>query len=121
MWRFLFIAFLIAHGAIHLAIWTMPATEDAPFDAARSWLIGNQRTVAMVVAVAASVVLVGAGIGLWAHAEWWRTTALVGLALSFGLMVFFFHPWFIPIEVVNAALIVSLIWLSWPSQTMVGA
>jgi hypothetical protein len=121
MWRFLFIAFLIAHGAIHLAIWIPQPKPDAPFDAGRSWLLGNQRQLAMVLAVAIAVVLVVAGIGLWAQADWWRTAAVVGLVGSFGLMIVFFHPWFIPIQVINAALILALLWLDWPSEAMVGA
>jgi hypothetical protein len=121
MWRVLFIAFLIAHGAVHLAIWATPKREDAPFDPAQSWLVGNQRSLAMVLAIAAAITLIGAGIGLWADAEWWRTMAIIGLAISFGLMVIFFHPWFLPIQVINAALIIGLAWLSWPSETMVGA
>ena len=45
----------------------------------------------------------------------------MGLALSLGLMVLYFDPWFLFIEGVNAALFVSIAWLHWPSKTMVGA
>ena len=121
MWRFLFIAFLLAHGAIHLAMWIPQPKADAPFDAGRSWLLGNQRLFALILAVAIAVVLIAAGVGLWAHADWWRAAAIVGLTGSLGLMILFFQTWFVPIETVNAALIVSLLWLQWPSATMVGA
>lgn len=123
MWRFLFIAFLIAHAGIHAAMWATPAPKDpkAPFDAADSWLIGTQRGVALFLALAAAALLVAAGIGLWAHAEWWRPVAVGGLAVSFGLMVLYFNPWFLFIQAVNAGLLVGLIWLDWPSNTMVGA
>jgi hypothetical protein len=123
VWRFLFIAFLIAHGAIHVAIWATPKPKDqnAPFDPSHSWLLGTQRGLARVVALAAAALLVAAGIGLWAHAEWWRPVAVVGLAVSFALMVFFFNPWFLFIQAINAALIVSIVWLDWPSRAMVGA
>jgi hypothetical protein len=43
---------------------------NAPFDARRSWLLGDQRAVATVLALVAAVLLVAAGIGLWAHAGW---------------------------------------------------
>jgi hypothetical protein len=35
MWRFVFIAFLIAYALVHLAIWATGASKDpnAPFDA----------------------------------------------------------------------------------------
>jgi hypothetical protein len=123
MWRFLFIGFLIAHGLVHLAIWLMPkpAEQKAPFDPDHSWLLGDQKTVAVLLAVIAAVLLMAGGLGLWAHAGWWRSVAAIGLAASFGLMVVYFNPWYLFIEGVNAALIVSIIWLTWPSETMVGA
>jgi hypothetical protein len=125
MWRFIFIAFLIAHGLVHVAMWVFvpkPAPgKEAPFDASYSWLFGNHRALAATVAAATAVVLVVAGLGLWAHADWWRAVAVIGLAASFLLMVVYFTPWFIFIEGVNAALIGSILWLSWPSETMVGA
>jgi hypothetical protein len=36
-------------------------------------------------------------------------------------MIFYFHPWFLFIQAVNAGLIVAIVWLDWPSKTMVGA
>jgi hypothetical protein len=123
MWRILFIGFLIAHGLVHLTIWLMPkpAEGKAPFDVNHSWLLGSQRSLAVVFAIAASALLVTAGLGLWAHADWWRAVAVVGLAASFGLMVLYFNPWYLFIETVNAGLIVGIAWLAWPSRTMVGA
>ena len=75
----------------------------------------------MTVAAATAVMLVVAGFGLWGHADWWRTVAVIGLTVSFLLMVVYFTPWFIFIEGANAALIGSILWLSWPSETLVGA
>ena len=123
MLRFLFIGFLIAHGLVHLAIWLMPkpAEQKAPFDPDHSWLLGDQKTVAVLLAVTAAVLLVGAGLGLWGAADWWRGVAVVGLVTSFSLMVVYFTPWYLFIEGVNAALIVGIAWLTWPSKTMVGA
>jgi hypothetical protein len=123
MWRFLFIGFLIAHGFVHLAIWLVPkpADQKAPFDPSRSWLLGDQKSVAMVLAVAAAVLLVAGGLGLWVHMDWWRGVAAIGLVMSFGLMVLYFNPWYVFIEVVNAGLIVGIVWLTWPTNAMVGA
>ena len=75
----------------------------------------------MIGVVLAAVLLVGAGLGLWAAAGWWRGVAVVGLVTSFSLMVVYFTPWYLFIEGVNATLIVGIAWLSWPSRTMVGA
>jgi lysylphosphatidylglycerol synthetase-like protein (DUF2156 family) len=123
MWRFIFIAFLIAHGLVHLAIWLMPkpADQKAPFDPDHSWLLGEQNTMAVLLAVSAAALLVAGGFGLWVHADWWRSVAVIGLAASFSLMVVYFNPWYLFIEGVNAALIVGIVWLTWPSKTMVGA
>jgi hypothetical protein len=123
VWRFLFIAFLIAHGGVHVAIWATPKPKDqkVPFDASHSWVFGSQRSLALVLALVAAALLVAAGIGLWAQGEWWRPVAVVGLATSLGLMVLYFHPWFLFIQAVNAGLILGLVWLDWPSRSMVGA
>jgi hypothetical protein len=125
MWRFIFIGFLIAHGLIHLAMWVFvpkPAPgKRTPFDASHSWLLGSQRTLAATVAAAAMVLLVVAGIGLFAHADWWRAVAVAGLGVSFGLMVVWFNPWFTMIEIVNAGLMVGIALYTWPSPNVLGA
>jgi hypothetical protein len=62
MWRFLFIAFFLVHAGIHAAIWATPAPKDpnASFDAGHSWLLGDQRVLALVLALLApEEVLVG--------------------------------------------------------------
>lgn len=48
-----------------------------------------------------------------------ETSRVAGLAVSLGLMILFFNPWFLPIQIVNAGL-VGILWLSWPSESMVG-
>jgi hypothetical protein len=121
MWRFVFIAFLIAHGAIHAAIWATPPKADAPFDPSTSWLLGSHRASSIAVALIATALLVAGGAGLWMHAEWWRSVATAGLGVSFGLMAVWFNPWFSFIEVVNAALLVGLAFLAWPSADVLGA
>ena len=69
-------------------------------------------------ALVAAGFLAAAGIGLLVHAEWWRLAAVVGLAVSFGLMVLYFSPWFLFIEAVNAGLLIGILWLDTlaPSQ-----
>jgi hypothetical protein len=122
MWRFVFIAFLLAHGAIHLAIWATPTPKEAkvPFDVNHSWLVGSQRSLAILLAVVAAGSLVAAGVGLWIEGPWWRTIAVAGLASSLVLMILFFHTWFLPIQILNVALLVGLLWSEWPSEAMVG-
>ena len=121
MWRVLLVAFLIAHGGVHLAIWLSPAKPEAPFLASHSWLVGNQRGLAVGFAVVAASLLVAGGVGLWMGGSWWRFVGLTGLVASFLAMILFFHPWFIPIQVINAGLIFALLLQDWPTQAMVGA
>ena len=123
MWRLIFIGFLIAHGAVHAAIWASPKAKaaGAPFDPSHSWLLGSQRGLAIGLALVAAGLLASAGIGLWTHAEWWRGIGTAALGTSFALMVVYFNPWFLPIEAVNLGLIIGLLWLDWPSRAMVGA
>ena len=82
------------------------------------WLLGSQRPLAVVLALAAAVLLVAAGSGCGAPAEWWRTAAVVGLTAQVGLMDLYPHPWFLFIQAVNAALIVGIVWLLMASVSL---
>jgi hypothetical protein len=93
----------------------------AAFDASRSWLLGEQRPLARVLAFTAAAILVVAGIALLARGGWWRLTAVVGLGVSTVLLLVYFTPWFLFILAVNAALIVGIVFMGWPSKTTVGA
>ncbi len=120
--RVLLGVFFIAHGLVHVAIWA-PRSDPAkvPFDASHSWLLGDRRSLARVLAFAAAAVLVVAGIALWAQGGWWRPTAVVGLGVSTVLLLVYFTPWYLFILAVNAALIVGIAFMGWPSKTTVGA
>lgn len=118
MLRVLLIGFFIAHGLVHVAIWAPKYDpEKAPFDASHSWLIGDRRTLAQVLAFSAAAILVVAGIGLWAHGGWWAPTAVVGLSVSTALLLLYFNPWYVFILAVNVALIVGIAWMDWPSKS----
>ena len=122
MLRWLLIGFLIAHGLVHLAIWAPKYDrEKVAFDASHSWLIGDQRRLAQVLAFAAAALLALAGIALWAHGGWWRPTAVLGLSVSTVLLLLYFNPWYLFILPVNIALIVGIGFMDWPAKTTVGA
>jgi uncharacterized membrane protein YphA (DoxX/SURF4 family) len=122
MLRVLLIGFLIAHGLVHVAIWAPKYDpEKAAFDASHSWLIGDQRPLAQVLAFVAAALLIVAGIALWAHGGWWRPTAVVGLGVSTILLLLYFTPWYLIILPVNIALIVGIAFMDWPAKTTVGA
>ena len=119
--RFGFAGFLIAHGLVHAGIWALPRPpgQERPFDPSESWLLGSQHSLATFLALSAAVLLVAAGSLLWAHVPWWRPLAVTGLAISLVLMGVFFNPWFLPIQTVNAGLIVGVLAWSWPATSFV--
>jgi hypothetical protein len=124
MWRILFITFLAAHGLVHIAVWVMPKPVDGkepPFDVAHSWLLGDARTLAISLATVAAALFVLAAVGVFGHADWWQTVAVVAGGVSIGLMTLFFNPWLVAGWGLSAGLIVGIVWFAWPSQTLVGA
>lgn len=122
MLRVLLIAFLIAHGLVHVAMWAPTYDpEKSPFDASHSWLFGDRRALAQVLAFSAAAVLIVAGIALWAQTGWWRPTAVVGLSVSTALLLLYFNRWYLFILAVNIALIVGIGVMDWPSTSTVGA
>lgn len=122
MLRWLLIAFLIAHGLVHVAIWA-PTFDPAKaaFDPSHSWLIGDQRRLARTLAFAAATILVLAGIALWVGGEWWRPTAVIALSVSTVTLLVYFNAWFSFILAVNIALIIGIAWFDWPSPSTIGA
>ena len=112
MWRVLIIAFLFGHGAIVAA---------QAIGVPDSWLIGERKVLGLVLTLAAGAAFVIAGGGLWAQAEWWRALAVTGVALSLLFFVVFFQPVILFGMALDAAVIIALAWLSWPTKSMVGA
>jgi hypothetical protein len=112
VWRVLIIAFLFGHGAIVAA-----QASGVP----DSWLFGEKKAVGIALAVAAGAVFVIAGGSLWAQAEWWRALAVTGAALSLLFFVVFFQPLILIGMALDVAVIVALVWLDWPTKSIVGA
>ena len=109
--RFGLFGFLIAYGVVHAGIWvpSRPAEQQRPFDPSESWLLGSQQTLAAGLAISAAVLLIAGGTSLWAQAPWSRTLAVMGLVVSVVLMSLFFNPFFLPIQGLNAGLIVRVL------------
>jgi hypothetical protein len=63
MIRILLGLFVIVHGLITFGIWAAPVTEQAPFNPSHSWLLGDTRTLAVVLAVVAAIAFVVTGGG----------------------------------------------------------
>lgn len=122
MVRLLLTGFLVAHGLVHVAIWAPRYDpETAPFDPSRSWLLGDRRSLARLLAFAAALILVLAGVGLAVQGEWWRPTAVIGMSVSSALLLLYFNVWYLFILAVNTALIVGIALMDWPSKSTLGA
>lgn len=96
--RWLFFAFLLGHAAVHVVMWTLPFTDaikDMPFNPARSWLLGDQRVAAVVLAGVVAVGFAIAGVGWLLDAQWWPVSMASASALSLLLMALFFAPWWL--------------------------
>ena len=88
MLRVLLGAFIVAHGLLTAFIWLSPAKAGAPFRATHSWLLGEARPLAVVVALVAAAGFVLAGVGVIAD------QAGIGAgAVALLLMTLFFNPW----------------------------
>jgi hypothetical protein len=64
MIRVLVGAFIVAHGLLTAFMWLSPAKADAPFRATHSWLLGEARPLAVVIALVAAAGFVLAGVAL---------------------------------------------------------
>jgi hypothetical protein len=93
---------------------------------ARSWLVPSMPSATVVAAIFWTVALVGfvaASGGLWfSLGEWWRSVAFVSAIVSLVGIVLFFGTWpmFNTVAAlgVDVAVIVALLILRWPPQTV---
>ena len=104
MWRTGFGVLLIVHGLLTIVIWAPSPSPQAPMDTSRSWLLGDARTVSVVLAVTAGALLALAGVGLLADQDWWSLVGLAGATLSLALFVLFFTPWWLAAITISTGL-----------------
>lgn len=81
----------------------------------------GKKALGLALTLAAGAAFVIAGGALWAQAEWWRAVAVTAAALSLLFFVVFFQPLILFGMALDVAVIVALLWLDWPSKSMVGA
>lgn len=92
MTRWLAVAFFVAHGLLHVAMWTPPPAQVAPFAThgrrdRRVW-----RVVVVALALLAGVGFAACGIGYLTEVGWWPHVALGACAVSIVLMLLTFTP-----------------------------
>lgn len=110
MWRTLLGWFVVAHGLLTILIWSpnpRTAGASAPMDTSHSWLLGDARTVSLVLAVVAGIIMTAAGIGFLAHEAWWPVAGLIGGAASLALFALFFTPWWAAAIAISLGVLVA--------------
>jgi hypothetical protein len=117
-------AFLIAHGAVHLAVWLPPSPTDAerqaPFAPDHSAVLTRTRIpqdashlVAVRLAGAATVAYVVAGLAVALGSGWAAALAAVAALVALVLKILFFNPWLSLGILIDAAVLSSAL-MGWP-------
>ena len=127
MLRLLIGGLLIVHGLITVAqslgVFGRGTENPAwlnwwPTPLGRSWLLGSLGLEGTAVSwlagtlwVIGGIAFLGAGFGILAHLEWWRTLAVAGAFASLVVLIPYFHPWYAFVTVLNIGILVALLWL----------
>jgi hypothetical protein len=114
MLRVLLGLFLVAHGLVTFGIWAAPVTDKAPFNPSHSWLLGDTRTLAIILAVLAAIGFVATGGGLLAQQDWWAAAGIAAGAVAVLLMGLYFNPW------LSAGILISVAILYAGAQALQG-
>lgn len=104
--------FLVAHGLVTALIWASPrrAVADGrwrPPDPSNSWLLGDLRTLSVVLGLTIGLALAIAGIGFLTHQPWWPAVGLTAAVCSLFLFALFFAPWWLVGIAISTALFVG--------------
>jgi len=114
-------------GALGALVWIgLRAGDTGAWLPARSWLIPSMPSPTVVAAIFWVLALVGfvaAAGALWfGIGDWWRSVAVVSALVSSVGIVLFFGTWptFNTVAAlgVDAAVIIALLVLRWPAQTV---
>ena len=106
--------FLVAHGLVTALIWGSPKAAvvegqwQAP-DPSHSWLLGNVRTLSVVLGLAIGAALAITGFGFLTHQTWWPVVGVAAAASSLLLFALFFTPWWLAGIAISAALVVAAV------------
>jgi hypothetical protein len=105
MLRVLLGAFIVAHGLLTAFIWASPPRATDPFRATHSWLLGDARLLAVVVALVAAAGFVLAGVGVIADQAWWAFAGVSAGVVALLLMALFFNPWLLAGIAISAGIL----------------
>ena len=101
--------FLIAHGLMHLAVWLPTPTVAAPFDPGRSWMLGEARAAARMLALVACAALVTSGTLVLPGAGEGAVVAVAGAAVSLALITLTFNRWLAGAVAINVGIVLVAI------------
>lgn len=124
MLRWLVAGLLLAHGLVHIAVWTSSKVAEGQGSTPdRSWILGTQHTLVIgMTYVVVGLFALAAGALLF-QAAWWPQMTVVAAAASLLLVALFpaaiVGPWIVAPIAINVALIAA-VWLSWPESLMTG-
>lgn len=111
--------FLIAHALVHV-MYFVPEPEgeiglDWPFHLDRSWLLSGQtmKTLGTVLAAAAAVAFLAAGVAVLMDLAWWQAVAAVASVVSLLVMIVFLQPMIALGVLINAFVLAIALW-AWP-------
>lgn len=138
MTNILFGVFLILHGLVHAGLAAAPIPDDPSSkpgafftDVSRSWLLTGLklsaptvRATGIFLVALATLGFAAAGLGVLGMSgleSIWRMAAIVSSGLSLLLLLVFWHPWLIVGVLINVGVIISLLWVHWPSPGLIGS
>jgi hypothetical protein len=107
----------VGHGLVHGSMFALPysakASVDLPFNPSRSWLLGDTRSFAFVVALVVTLAFSIAGGGYLWRASWWPEVTIGAAALSLLLLVLYASRWWTVGYLISSALATA----AWRAQT----
>lgn len=120
-------------GAFGALMWISmrPGDPTGGWHAARSWMLpalpaAAATAVASGFWIVSMVGFVAAALSFWGivlPTDWWRVIALASAVVSLTGIILFFGTWppfnTIAALAVNAAVLVSLLWLGWPADAAI--
>ena len=96
----LVVCFLIAHGLLHVAIFSPRTDPGAPFDPGHSWLLADthvgapaQRLTGTGLAIATAGLYIGAGLVVLVTGRWTPALVVGAAACGLALKLAWFNPW----------------------------
>lgn len=122
--RTLFGLLLSLHGVIHVlcVVPRPPGADDWPFTLERSWLLPGAdpavlKPLGFLLAVVAIAFLAAAGLGalgLPLVSGMWQALAVIGSVASLLVLGLFWHPSAVFGVLISVAVLVLVLWASWP-------